>query len=114
MNNTKISQISIGRFHHFHLARSLHQYAMLDKIFTGYPMFKLKSEEGIPKNKIKSFPYLQTPYMALIRYFDLPKKLKNELAYYAHTTLDDYVSRNIDDIDILIALSGSGLKAAKV
>jgi starch synthase len=113
MNNIKVSQISIGRFHSFHLARSLHQYGMLDKIFTGYPMFKLKSEENIPKWKIQSFPYLLAPYMGLIRYFDLPQKINNELIYYAYKTLDDYVSRNIDDIDILIALSGSGLKSGK-
>ena len=113
MNNTKVSQISVGRFHHFHLARCLHKYGLLNQIITGYPKFKLKDEKGIPKNKIKSFPFLQTPYMVFARYFNLPRKIMNELAYYAHTTLDDYSSRNIADSNVLIALSGSGLKTGQ-
>lgn len=105
-----VSQISIGRFHHFHLARYLNKYDLLYQIFTGYPKFKLKDEEDIPEFKIKSYPYLHTPYMAISRYFNFPKKIMNDLAYYARTTLDDYASRNIADSNVLIALSGSGVK----
>jgi glycosyltransferase involved in cell wall biosynthesis len=86
---------------------------MLDKIFTGYPMFKLKSEEGIPKNKIKSFPYLQTPYMALIRYFDLPNKIIDQFLYYAPILLDNYVSKKLHDVNILIAQGRAGLMSGK-
>ena len=45
----KIIQITIGRFHHFHLARQMEKHNLLEKIYTGYPKFKLKDETGIPK-----------------------------------------------------------------
>ena len=59
----KVTQITPGRFHHFHLARQLQKYDLLDSLYTGYPKFKLKDEQGIPQEKIKTFPWIQTPYM---------------------------------------------------
>ena len=32
-------------------------------------MFKLDNEKGIPKNKIKTFPYIEILYQLLIKYF---------------------------------------------
>lgn len=111
----KVVQISIGRFHHFHLARQLEKHGMLKEIWTGYPRFKLKSEEGIPPNKIHTFPWLQTPYMALLR-CGLQKfgALNREWQWWAHTTLDAYVSRQLAPGATLIALSGSGLRSGAV
>jgi len=59
----KCTQVSIGRFHHFHLARQLEKHLLLDSIYTGYPHWKLVDEEGIPRSKIRTFPWVQTPYM---------------------------------------------------
>jgi glycosyltransferase involved in cell wall biosynthesis len=105
-----VTQISIGRFHHFHLARQLERVGLLDAIYTGYPRFKLADEPGIPRDKINSFPWLQAPYMArghlgLNRFAWLDR----EWAWWAHETLDRYVASQLREPAILIALSGSGL-----
>lgn len=110
----KCTQVSIGRFHHFHLARQLEKHLLLDSIYTGYPYWKLFDEEGIPRSKIRTFPWLQTPYMgrgklALDRWVWL-----NRLwAWLAQETLDRYVAAQLTDPGILIALSGSGLHSGR-
>lgn len=65
---TSVTQISIGRFHHFHLARQLERAGLLREIWTGYPRFKLKSEQAVPADRIRTFPWLQAPYMARGRF----------------------------------------------
>jgi len=106
----KVTQISIGRFHHFHLARQLEKYNLLDSIWTGYPLFKLADEEGIPAEKIKSFPWLQAPFMfrgklGLANWH----WLNQEWAWQAQETLDRKVSKSINHPSVVIALSASGL-----
>ncbi|MGY6648130.1 glycosyltransferase family 4 protein [Wenyingzhuangia sp. IMCC45574] len=111
----KITQISIGRFHHFHLARQMERFGLLDKIYTGYPMFKLKEERGIDRNKIKTFPYLHAPYMKRhlvgLNNFD---KLNKDWVWLDKFFVDKYAASKIKDKTILIALSSSGLQSAKV
>jgi len=91
--------VSIGRFHHFHLARQLEKRGLLEAIYTGYPRFKLQDESGIPPGKIHTFPWLHTPFMARGRFgLDRWEWLNREWAWYAQETLDRYVaSRAIQD-----------------
>ena len=108
------TQISIGRFHHFHLARQLEKHGFLSGIYTGYPRFKLRDEQGIPPKKIHTFPWLQAPYMMGLRYgLRRWRWLNAEWAWQAHETLDRYVSTKLRDPTALLALSGSGLYAGK-
>ena len=109
-----VTQISISRFHHFHLARQLEERQLLDFVYTGYPRFKLADEQGIPREKINTFPWLQAPYMARGR-FGLNRSawLDREWAWWAHETLDRYVASQLREPAILIALSGSGLHAGR-
>ena len=109
----KVSQISIGRFHHFHLARQLERHGCLQAIFTGYPRWKLKDEAGIPKQKIRSFPWLQVPFMAKARFGITNRQIIREWAWLAHETLDRYAAARLEDTDVLIALSGGGLHAGR-
>lgn len=107
-----VRQISLGRFHHFHLARQLEKHGLLEAIYTGYPRFKLADEPGIPRDKINSFPWLHTPYVARGRLgLNRSAWLDREWAWWAHETLDRYVASQLRDPAILIALSGSGLHA---
>ena len=109
-----VAQVSIGRFHHFHLARQLEKRGLLNSIYTGYPRFKLVDEPGIPKNKIHTFPWLQAPYMARGRVgLNRSAWLDREWAWWAHESLDHYVATQLRDPVILIALSGSGLYAGR-
>jgi alpha-maltose-1-phosphate synthase len=105
--------VCIGKFHHFDLAWELFKRNMLERIFTGYPRWKIR-DEGLPVEKVVTFPWLQTPYMALIKLRMLGNGwFQNELAWWAHETLDHYVARNLPQGDILFALSGSGLNCGK-
>jgi len=87
---------------------------MLHSIFTGYPRFKLGDEQGIPREKIRSFPWLQMPYMARMKFGLRGERLEREWAWWAHETLDAYASRHLADSNALIALSGSGLKSGRM
>ncbi len=109
-----VTQISIGRFHHFHLARQLEKLGLLRGVYTGYPHFKLRDEQGIPAEKIHTFPWLQAPYMMGMRYgLSRWSWLNGEWAWQAHKTLDHYVSTRLKAPTALLALSGSGLYAGK-
>lgn len=110
----KITQICIGRFHHFHLARQMEMRGLLDSIYTGYPKYKLRDETGIPPDKIKSFPWLQTPYMALGKFgLDRWNWLNKEIAWLSQDYLDRYVANKINSPTILMALSASGLHTGR-
>ncbi|MBB3836416.1 glycosyltransferase involved in cell wall biosynthesis [Runella defluvii] len=109
----KITQISIGRFHHFHLARQLEKYNLLEAIWTGYPSFKLKDEDGIAVDKIKTFPWFRAPYMALGPWIDYLPALKKQWDWLAFESIDYFVAQNIKSPTTLISLSGTGLYSGK-
>ncbi|PZV05942.1 MAG: glycoside hydrolase [Cyanobium sp.] len=109
-----ITQITIGRFHHFHLARQFEKQNLLDVVYTGYPRFKLKDEDGIPAEKIKTYPWLLAPYMARGKLgLDRWNWLNNQWAWYAHETLDHHVKRHLKKPTILLSLSGTGLHSGR-
>ena len=91
-----VTQIAIGRFHHFHLARELEVHGMLKEIWSGYPKFKLRDELGIPRSKIKSFPWLHTPLM--LRYklqWENNQWLSREWSWWANDLLDRRVAARL-------------------
>jgi glycosyltransferase involved in cell wall biosynthesis len=111
----KVTQISIGRFHHFHLARQLESFDLLDRLWTGYPRFKLKDELGIRPSKISSFPWLHTLSMGWPR---LPfvgsfSTVQRELNWLAHDTLDRRAAASLREAGILVALSGQGERSGR-
>jgi glycosyltransferase involved in cell wall biosynthesis len=111
----KVTQISISRFHHFHLARQMESFGLLDRIWTGYPKFKLRDEPGIPPEKIATFPWLHALCM---KWSSLPVLGKyqqpyRELVWLAHDTLDRRVAWSLREPRILIALSGQGEHSGK-
>ena len=108
----KVTQIVLGRFHHFHLARQMERKGLLETIWTGYPRFALKDEQGIPQEKIKTFPWMQGTFMASTK-IGLHKWgwYTKHWSWHAQETLDKHVASKIDHPGVLIALSGSGLRA---
>lgn len=106
----KVTQISMNRFHHFHLARQLEKRDLLNSIWTGYPHFKLKDELGIPKKKIKTFPWVQTPYL-MLRRLSLPNKIDKSILWLSTQAIDYYVAAHIKQPTVLVALSSLGLHA---
>jgi glycosyltransferase involved in cell wall biosynthesis len=106
----QVVQICVGRFHHFHLARQLEKRKLLNSIWTGYPKFKLKDEEGIPSEKIKTFPWLQVPYMVAKSKLGLSSWpwLDYVWSQASCEALDERVCSTLESPAVLIALANSG------
>jgi len=108
----RIVQTSMGRFHHFDLARQMHRLGFLEAIFTGYPRWKLR-QENLPAEKIRTFPWLQTVYMAKSRFGIASRRLDRALAWWSLETLDGHVAKNLPDCDVFVGLSGAGLRTGR-
>ncbi|MGE5452629.1 MAG: glycosyltransferase family 4 protein [Acidobacteriota bacterium] len=108
----KVSLSTIGKFHTFDLARELHASGHLQTLYTGYPLFKLK-DERLPQVKMRSFPWVQTPYMALNRWGIAGRRTNRMLEYVGKLALDRYVASRLQDSDVFVGLSGSGLQSGK-
>jgi glycosyltransferase involved in cell wall biosynthesis len=108
----KIVLSTIGKFHTFDLARELNSRGALTKILTGYPSFKLVNE-GLPKGFIKTFPWVQAPYMGFPWRDNLPNSVIQEWENLSATSFGHFVARNLPECDLYVGLSGSALPGGK-
>jgi len=101
---------TIGKFHTFDLARQLHKRGALGTIFSGYPRFKLESER-LPRESVKTFPYLHAPYMRLI-----PRStpVRQFWEWQDKLWFDRYVALRLPECDIFCGLSGSALYSGRL
>ena len=114
-NNMNVSVISIQRFHHFHLARQLHRFKILNSIYSGYPLFALRNEFGIPKQKIITHPYFQLGQILLNKFLPfLPDSFNYAYNNFAHKNLAINVANKFINTNVLIASSRTGLEAGKI
>jgi glycosyltransferase involved in cell wall biosynthesis len=113
-DDLKVTLSVNGKFHLFHLARQLEKRGLLSKIHSGYPLFKLRDEKGIPREKINSFPWFQASYMVALRYgLTRVPWLLREWEWYSKLALDFHVAAQLSKKTILIGLSGSGLRSGR-
>jgi glycosyltransferase involved in cell wall biosynthesis len=110
--NLRVVQCCVGKFHHFDLARQLHERGLLAAIFTGYPQWKLRGE-GLPRQKVRTFPWLQTIYMGKGRLGLTHAWFDRELAWWSREAIDWYCARTLPECDILVGISGCGLRAGR-
>lgn len=103
---------TIGRFHSFDLAAQLQRHGSLVSIFSGYPRFKLRNT-GVDAARIQTFPWLQTPYMAMIRSPLFTQPLRREWEHLCHVAHDRHVARSLPPCDLVSALSGHGLRTGR-
>lgn len=106
-----ILQAANGVFHHFELARQLDAQGHTGQIFSTYPWRRLR-REGLPKSRVRSFPWIHTPQLILGRYLSTPQRLDRELTRVMLRTFDNWVAGNLVACDAYVALSGSGCAAA--
>src|SRR5262245_42856967 len=107
-----VVQCCVGKFHHFDLARQLHDRGMLEAIFSGYPRWKLR-QEAVPDKKIITFPWFQSIYMGKSRLGLNGSWLDRELAWLSRETFDKYCAAKLPPCDVLIGLSGFALRAGR-
>jgi len=93
---------TLGKFHTFDLARQIHQRGALTAIFSGYPWFKLKSD-GLPRQKVKTFPYLHAPYM---RFAPRCTSARLLWEWQDRVWFDRYVAHHLPSCELFCGLSG--------
>ncbi|MBU1348158.1 MAG: glycosyltransferase family 4 protein [Alphaproteobacteria bacterium] len=96
-----------GRFHFFHLARQFEKRGVLERIFTTYPMFKLR-DEGLPAGRIQSDAVIGTFLLGKARFGLQYPPLDRPLQHLMVDVHDRYMQRRMPPCDVFIALSGSG------
>ena len=116
----RVLQTVFGVFHHFELAREFQRRGHLQAIYSTWPWKRLQ-REGLPKSKVQSFPWLHVPEYLLGRSgLDLPW-LADELGYRNALAFDRWTKSRLQSLirenqrpDILIAISGSSLRAGQL
>ena len=108
----RVTQLCVGRFHHFDLARQLVRLGVLERFISGYPSWRL-AREGVPAERRLSYPWLNLPYLALLRLGWGMEGAQRELFWLAHETIDNFASRHLAESDTLIAFTGCGLRAGR-
>ncbi len=108
-----IVQATFGVFHHFELARELERRGHLERIFSTFPWRRLQ-REGVSRDKVETFPWVHTGRILLEQRDLLPIGLRGMLAFRTATTFDAWLTRRMPSCDVLVALSGAGLQAARL
>lgn len=115
----RVLQTVFGVFHHFELAREFERRGHLQAIYSTWPWSRLQ-REGLPRNRVRSFPWLHLPEYAVGRLgFRLPW-LADELGYRNALAFDLWTDRGLRQSilagqrpDFLIGISGSSLRAGQ-
>ncbi len=105
----RVVQTVFGVFHHFDLARELERRGHLAAIFSTWPWQRLR-REGLPREKVRTFPWIHTPEFLLRRANLLPAWMEDQTGYANALLFDEYTLRNMPECDALIGISGSSLK----
>jgi glycosyltransferase involved in cell wall biosynthesis len=97
-----------SKFHTFDLAREMQTRGALERIFTGYPRFKLR-DENLPQELIHPFPYVHATCMALSRLQWTGIRIWEFCEYFDFVTFDKYVASRLPSCDVFVGQSGSSL-----
>lgn len=109
----RIVQAVFGVFHHFELARELERRGHLEVIYSTWPWARLK-REGLDHAKVKTFPWFHTTEMLMLRARIDSTWLRDQLGYTNALAFDEWTYSRIPPCDVLIALSGAGLKTGQL
>jgi glycosyltransferase involved in cell wall biosynthesis len=98
-----------GRFHAFDLARQMDRLGHLARLYTAYPRWKV---DGLPREKVSTFPWLMVPSAALARVCDFP--VPREIDWMVTDTFGSWLARRLEPCDVFHSLSSYGLRAHRV
>jgi glycosyltransferase involved in cell wall biosynthesis len=108
----RIVQTVFGVFHHFELAREMLRRGHLETLYSTWPWMRVK-REGLPRDKVKTFPWLHTPEMLMLKAGFNNPRVRDPLNYANALAFDIWTSRMVrrsERPDAVIAISGSSLK----
>lgn len=100
---------SPGRFHTFDLARQMERLGHLAHMYTGYPRFKV---DGLPREKVSTFPWLIGPSMALGRFG--MGSVSTRINHLATVSFDRWMSRRLEECDVFHSLSQFAVESHRV
>ena len=106
-----------SRFHHFDLARELHQNGHLERTFTSLPWWKADKEsreQGIPRERISCNFLLHGIRRVGRKLPGYSKEIDARLGVIETKFYSRWVARNLPECDAYIAISGSGLHAGRL
>ena len=112
MSSTKISvpmQVSVAttaRFSLFDVARQLHRFGVLNRLYTGYPRSRV---DGLPPERVAAFPWLVAPMMLAGRLY--AQRAQRWLNRVAIETLDRWLLHALRPCNVLHSLSGVAVEA---
>ena len=107
----RVIQTVFGVFHHFELARQLAQRGHLQRIYSTWPWARL-NREGLPREKVATFPWIHGPEMILRRFGADPAWLLDNMGYSNALLFDAWTDRSLKRQpapDVLVGISGSSL-----
>ena len=107
-DDLKVTLTTISRFHSFEMAVQLERYRSLVAIYTGLARHFVSSYP-IASDRIRTFPWLQTPLEAVQRLGLIPRPLAEKIGWHAKQALDRHVARTLQPSHVYCALSGVGL-----
>src|SRR6516165_3237721 len=90
----RIVQTVFGVFHHFELAREMLRRGHLETIYSTWPWMRVK-REGVPKDKVKTFPWLHTPEMLMLKAGFNNPRVRDPLSYTNALAFDIWTSRMV-------------------
>jgi starch synthase len=108
----RVIQATFGTFHHFDLARELESRGELARIYSTYPMRRLR-REGVSPDLIRTFPWVQTSQILLGRSLPISETVNNLLSYANALTFDRWLTQNLSACDAYVALSGCAITSGK-
>jgi len=97
---------TVGQWHHFDLARQLQRRGHLERLYTGYPRFKVR---GVRPGAVQTFPYLVSVEMMLHRFGYT--ELAQRLSWRSHETFDRWVAAKLTPCDLLVCNESNGLRS---
>lgn len=102
-----------GRFHLFALARELERRGCLERIYSGF-IWSVLARESVSRDKVTTFPWFRTPYMAFGRLpFAPPRAFARWLETMSCVAQDAYVAKRLPNCDVFIGHDGAGLATGR-
>jgi len=103
--------VTPGTFHYFDLAKALNKKNQLVRIITGYPKFKL-TKFKLPNDLIISFGFFQIMIQCFNKVrINLNNFFLSTIQIFGFKKVDNLALNYLNDSDVLLALSGCGLKS---
>jgi glycosyltransferase involved in cell wall biosynthesis len=100
---------SAGRFHAFDLARQIDRLGHLARLYTAYPRWKV---DGLPKEKVSTFPWLMMPSAVFARL--CRTRVPRDINWLLIDTFGNWLARRLQPCDVFHSLSSYGLQAHRI